>query len=134
MKKLLAVALILCLLIPCAVAEAPVDVKNLSDAELKALYKDVKAELMERKLWDSATLPAGTYYKNKPLPEGTYECTMKSSGYIWIYKTYNEYLQDGDYKLLYLKEGQMFNLYLYDDVVYVLASDAIVRPFVGLDW
>ena len=134
MKKLFAVALILCLLIPCVVAEAPVDVKSLSDAELKSLYISVKEELMTRKLWEESTLPAGIYRVNKPLPEGAYECTMKDNGYIWIYRNYDEYANDGDYKLLYLKSGQMFTLSLYDDVVYILASDATVRPFVGFDW
>jgi hypothetical protein len=134
MKKLLAVALVLCLLVTCAVAEAPVDVKKLSDAELKSLYISVKEELMSRKLWEESTLPAGIYRVNKPLPEGAYECTMKDDGYIWIYRNYDEYANDGVCKLLYLKKGQMFTLSLYDDVVYILASDAIVRPFVGFDW
>lgn len=134
MKKLLAIALILGLLLPYAVAEAPVDVKNLSDAELKSLYVSVKEELMERKLWEESTLPAGVYQAGKALPEGAYECTLKTDGYVWIYKDYEHFLDDKANTWISMEKGQKFTLSLYGDVVYLLKFDSIVRPFVGFDW
>jgi len=134
MKKLFAVALILCLLIPAAVAEAPVDVKNLSDAELKALYKDVKAELMERKLWDASTLPAGLYQAGKGLPEGVYECIAIKETRIVMYsntKKFNEGTNCGFYTV---QEGDSFIISLYDEIIYKVDSMCKVRPFLGLDW
>lgn len=134
MKKLLAVALMICLLLPCAVAEAPVDVKSLSDAELKALYKDVKAELMERKLWDESVLPAGMYQAGKGLPEGSYECTLLNNGMVYIYKDYNSFLNDDHLDWISMKSGQKFTMSLYGDVVYLIEFNSTVRPFVGLSW
>jgi hypothetical protein len=89
---------------------------------------------MERKLWESATLPAGMYQAGKGLPEGTYECTAKSNGMIFIYKDYQSFLDDKDNNWFTVKEGDMFTLALYGDVVYYVELNAIVRPFVGLSW
>lgn len=134
MKKLLSALLVLCLLIPAAIAEAPVDVKSMSDAELKALYKDVKTELMDRKLWDSSTLPAGVYQAGKGLPEGSYECTLLNGGMVYIYKSYQSFLNDDNIDWISMKEGQMFTMNLYGEVVYLLEFNSIVRPFVGFSW
>ena len=137
MKKLLAVALVLCLLVPCAVAEAPVDVKSMSDADLKALYIAVAREVTERKIWEESILPAGIYRVEKPLPEGTYSCIMKTTkdiGFVWIYRNNEDYKNNNKPSLLSLKNGEEFTLSLFDDVVYVIDSPAIVRPFVGFDW
>jgi hypothetical protein len=134
MKKLLAVALVLCLLVPCAVAEAPVDVKSMSDAELKSLYISVKEELMERKLWDTSILPAGVYQAGKGLPEGTYECIAKSDTRVVIYKNMEKYYSGTNIGYFYPEEGQSFTLTLYDEIVYFVNSECIVRPFTGLDW
>ena len=134
MKKLIAVVLILCLLIPAAVAEAP-DVKSLSDDDVKALYKDVKAELMERKLWDESVLPAGVYVAGMGLPEGTYECTATSSGQVVIYPDYKTFAENG-YMIdwMRIEPGEKFTLSLYGEVCYLIKFNSIVRPFVGLDW
>ena len=134
MKKALAILMTICLLIPCAIAEAPVNVKSLSDAELKALYVSVKEELMERKLWDSARLPTGVYQAGKGLPEGTYECTVRDYGTVTIYKDWQSFLDDKHNDWWTVKEGSMFTMALYGEVVYMLSFDSDVRPFVGLSW
>jgi hypothetical protein len=129
----LSVVLLLCLLIPAAVAEAP-DVKNMADAELKALYKDVKAELMERKLWDESVLPAGMYQAGTNLPEGTYECIPKEKTRVVIYKNMEYYLKNANNQHFYPEEGESFTMALYGDIIYFIEDECIVRPFVGLDW
>ena len=134
MKKLFAVVLILCLLIPAAVAKAPVDVKTLSDAELKALYKDVKTELMERKLWDEAKLPAGLYQAGKGLPEGAYECVAIKETRVVMYSNSNKFNEGTNCGFFTVDEGESFIMTLYDEIVYKVDSMCNVRPFVGLDW
>jgi hypothetical protein len=134
MKKLLSVVLMLCLLIPAAIAEAPVDVKSLTNDELKALYVDVKTELMERKLWDSAKLPDGVYMAGKGLPEGTYECTLTTSGIYKIFKDYDSFISDNYLEWGKLYEGEMFTMSLYGDLVYFVSFNSIVKPFIGPSW
>ncbi len=134
MKKILTITLILALLIPLAVAEAPVDVKALSDTELKSIYVAVKEELMERKLWEESTLPAGVYQAGKALPEGAYECILKNDGRVIIYQDYEHFLNDRINNFLDLEKGQEFTLSLYGDVVYYLTFNSTVRPFIGPMW
>lgn len=134
MKKLLAVALVLCLMIPYAVAEAPVDVKSLSDAELKALYVSAKQELMERKLWDTSILPAGVYQAGKNLPEGSYECKVKGSTFITIHRDMEQFLKGSNINYYHLQDGESFVMALYGDIVYDISKECIVKPFVGVDW
>ena len=132
MKKLLAVILLLCMLMPCAVAE---DVTAMSDDALKALYIAVKEELMARKLWDEATLPAGVYVAGKGLPEGTYECTATSNGLVKIYKNYDDFAKDEvciDW--FSVDEGEKFTMTLYGDICYFVKFNSTVRPFTGLSW
>lgn len=135
MKKLLSVVLILCLLIPAAIAEAPVDVKSLTDDELKALYKDVKAELMERKLWDSSIIPAGLYQAGKSIPEGLYECvSKKDSTYVYVYTSYEKFLKNDWSKKMTPDEGESFTISLYGDVCYFIDEECTIRPFTGFSW
>ena len=134
MKRLIAVILTVALLIPCAVAEAPVNVHDLSDADLKALYAEVKQELMERKLWDSAVLPAGFYQAGKNLPEGTYECVASKTGAVYVYKDYDHFLKEDTIKYFYPDENESFVISLYGEVCYFVKMECTVRPFVGLSW
>lgn len=140
MKKLLAVVLVLCLLVPCAFAEAPVDVKSMSDAELKSLYISVKEELMERKLWDTSILPAGIYIGGVTLPEGYYELTLNDSDIVAAWKSYEDYKQDTINNVnnvvfyQYLKKGTKITMSLVDGMVWRIPCDCVVRPFTGLDW
>lgn len=134
MKKIFAIALILAMLMPVSIAEAPVNVEVLSDAELKSLYVTVKNELIERKLWDESTLPAGMYEAGKGLPEGTYECVLKNNGRVSIYQNYDNFLSGKIREQLRLEAGQSFTLSLYGSVVYFLEFESIVRPFTGPSW
>ena len=135
MKKLLSVLLVLCFLIPSAVAEAPVDVKALSDDELKSLYKEAKKELINRQLWDEAVLPAGVYQAGKGLPEGTYVCKITSkSGIYNIYKNYDDFQENKYIEWGKLYEGESFLLSLYGETVYYVSFTGSLSPYNGLSW
>ena len=136
MKKLLSVALMLCLLLPYAVAEAPVDVKGLSDDELKALYSSVKDEITNRKLFDVGILPAGVYQAGVDLPEGKYECTVVGKGgTVESFRNYESYLENKAGEEIFwdiLNEGETFVMNLRGDVVYKIEFTSEVRLFTGL--
>ena len=134
MKKLLSFLLVLCLMIPTAIAEAPVDVKSLSDAELKALYKDVKTELMDRKLWEASTLPAGIYQAGRGLPEGTYECIAIKKTHVVMYSNTKKFNEGTNIGFFTADVGETFTMALYDEIIYKVEAMCNVRPFVGLDW
>ena len=135
MKKLFASLLVLCLLLPAAVAESPVDVKSMTDDELKALYVSVKDELMERKLWESSKIPAGVYVGGKNLPEGYYEITMAKSEDVIAWRTYEDYLQNTN-QLLYTNfdEGERFIMALVDGICYSIPCECVIRPYIGIDF
>lgn len=133
MKKLLAVVLMLCLLVPWAAAE---DVKSLNDEELKSLYIAIKEELMERKLWDTSFLPAGVYIGGLNLPVGSYELTLRDSGIIRAYRDYETFLEGGENYIYYTfhDSDTLFTLTLTEGVCWVIPMDAMARPFTGLVW
>lgn len=132
MKKLTALFLALCLLLSFAIAE---DVSSMTDAELKALYVAVKEELMARKLWDTAVLPAGVYVGGRDLPEGTYECVIKNIGFVTMYKNYETFMTSHtNIGYMRLDAGESFIMSLYGDIAYFIDEECTVRPFVGLSW
>lgn len=132
MKRLLAFVIALCLLMPLATAE---DVPSMSDADLKALYKSVKQELMDRKLWDASILPAGVYQAGLNLPEGVYECiSSEDKNAVYIYASYDDFLKDDFFEYFYPNEGNAFVIVLKGEVCYYVKKPCTVRPFVGLDW
>lgn len=134
MKKLLSVLLVLALLLPVA-AFAEVDVAGMSDADLKALYKTVKEELMTRKLWDASILPAGVYQAGLNLPEGTYECiSSEDNNVVKLYASYDAFLKDEQFEYFLPKKGDAFVIVLRGDVCYYIKKPCTVRPFVGFDW
>lgn len=133
MKRICFVVLAL-LLIFSSFALAEVDVNSMTDEELKQAYKDVMAELMDRKIWEESILPAGVYAVGKPLPEGSYYCTLKSKGTAYIFEDFDHVITNDWNEYIPLEEGQTFTLALYGDIVYLLKFDSYVHPFVGLDW
>jgi len=88
MKKLLAVALVLCLLVPCAIAES-VDLSGLSFVELAALRDRCQKEMMKRDEWQKVTVPVGVWEIGKDIPAGHWNITAsKNSEYGWGSLTY----------------------------------------------
>ncbi len=136
MKKLFTLVLILCLVLPCAFAE---NVKDLTDEELKALYIEVKAELMERKLWDTGILPAGIYVGGMNLPEGNYELTVNSDCIVAAWNSFEECQQDSGALMnciygAFLEAGSVLTMTLTNGMCWSIQSDSIVRPFTGIVW
>lgn len=137
MKKLIAVALLICLLLPCAIAEAPVDVKSLSDDELKALYINIIEEMTERKAWDGILIPAGVYESGVDLPEGKYECIALADGDIEAYSNYENYIEHSIVDQIFwgfVEEGNSFTMTIRGNVVYSLGCSVIARPFNSLSF
>ncbi|MBO4704991.1 MAG: hypothetical protein J5647_04560 [Spirochaetaceae bacterium] len=133
MKKLL--LLIIAILI-CGYAFTETNVNDMSNDELKSLYKSVKQELINRKLWDKSTLPAGVYISGESLPEGSYECiVLYDYTGILSYKTYDDFANNKSYVSIYqLNEGDVFLLTLKGNMCWDIRKPVIVRPFVGMDW
>lgn len=83
MKKLIAVALMLCLLIPAAVAE-DIDLSKLSFSELAMLRNLCQMEMMKRDEWQSVTVPVGVWKIGEDIPAGHWNITAsKDSAYGW---------------------------------------------------
>lgn len=83
MKKLLAVALVLCLFAPCAYAES-IDLSGLSFDELAVLRDRCQMEMMKLEKWEEVVVPIGVYEVGVDIPEGHWTITGYSeSRYGW---------------------------------------------------
>lgn len=69
MKKLLSVVLLLCLLIPAAIAE-DMDLSQLSFNELASLRDRCQMEMMSRSEWKEVQVPQGVWKVGKDIPAG----------------------------------------------------------------
>ena len=88
MKKLIAVVLMLCLLIPAAVAE-DIDLSKLSFDELAMLRNLCQMEMMRRKEWQKVTVPVGVWKIGEDIPVGHWSITAAKGGaYNWGEVTY----------------------------------------------
>ena len=128
MKKLFAVLLVLCLLMPCAFADS---LRNLSDEELADLLVDVKEEMIRRKMLNGEELPAGVYYIGMGMKEGTYICTSTyGGGAALIYKSFESFLNGEEYvSRAWITSGHSYQMALYGDVCYVLEFPSVVVSF-----
>ena len=94
MKKLLAVSLVLCLLVPCAYAES-IDLSALSFSDLAALRDRCQFEMMKRDEWQEVTVPVGVWEIGKDIPAGHWSITAsKNSPYGWGSLTYCDVLDE----------------------------------------
>jgi len=137
MKKLLAVALILCLLIPCAIAES-VDLSDLSFDELRDLQYRVASEIMSRPEWESVVIPAGSWRIGVDIPAGSYsmESADGKSVFIgvWGYEK-GDYITNGgciDSYTLYEKGEIVGKIVLQDGWLLDIKYAIILRPVKGL--
>lgn len=117
MKKLIAVALMFCLLIPAAVAE-DIDLSKLSFDELVVLRNKCQTEMMKRDTWQEVTVPQGLWEVGKDIPAGTW--TIKCSGIgetnyllkcteITISDKLNEYKTDVIYSSMKYESFSVYN-------------------------
>lgn len=88
MKKLIAVALMICLLIPAAVAE-DIDLSKLSFDELAMLRNLCQMEMMRRNEWQKVTVPVGVWKIGEDIPAGHWTIAAAKGGvYDWGDVTY----------------------------------------------
>lgn len=69
MKKLLSILLLVCLLIPAAVAE-DIDLSKLSFDELASLRDRCQMEMLSRSEWKEVQVPQGIWQVGKDIPAG----------------------------------------------------------------
>lgn len=130
-------ALILALML-CSVALAEVDVKGMTDEELKQAYKDVMAELTERRIWEESTLPAGMYVGGVNMPEGSYTLTMKKFGTVRAWSSIDKFVSSEDqfgytFSDVY-DEGEQFTIMLTNGICWVIEAETTIHPFMGPEW
>ena len=95
----------------------------------------MELQLINRKLWDKSTLPAGVYISGESLSEGSYECEMLYDTTIESYKSYDDFANGKMWNSkYYLKKGDVFLLTLKGKMCWDIDKPVIVRPFVGMDW
>lgn len=81
MKKLIVVALVLCMLLP-VISYAQVDLANMTDMDLMQLQADLGDELFKR--GKEATIPVGKYIVGQHIPAGDYFIAAGGSSGTWV--------------------------------------------------
>ena len=125
MKKVMVVALVLCMLLP-VISYAQVDLASMTDMDLMQLQADLVDELFKR--GKEATIPVGKYIVGQHIPAGDYFIAAGVSSGTWI-EVNDEPGGYGDhYQLHDLKAGESVGrLVLIDrDTVVVKNGEAKV--------
>jgi len=81
MKKVMVVALVLCMLLP-AISYAQVDLASMTDMDLMQLQADLVDELFKR--GKEATIPVGQYVVGQHIPAGDYFIAAGGSFGTWV--------------------------------------------------
>ena len=125
MKKLLSLALILCLLIPCAFAE---DVSAMSDDEIAALYTAVRAEMISRFFNSGDVFPGGIYICGQNVKAGlSISCRCTDYTQIKIFASYDAFISGEKYISLYnLYEGDSFTVFFTEGVCWSISHDMVI--------
>lgn len=133
MKKLLAFALVMCMLAGCtasAVAESGIatDLSALNDSELLALLTAVQSEIATRKIEKTACLTAGTYIGGRDIPVGTYILTAAGTedehGIVSL-RAASDPVDDYPSKLYEHKFGDA----VYSVFITIEEGDTLILPF-----
>ena len=109
MKKVIVVALVLCLLMP-VISYAQVDLVSMTDEELIRLGTEIEAELLNRSKGESFDVPPGKYVVGLDFPAGTYKVTVSNSavtGMIVVYPDKGTMDAGGLYSVMELLSGMM---------------------------
>ena len=81
MKKVMVVALVLCMLLP-VISYAQVDLPSMTDMDLMQLQADLVDELFKR--GKEATIPVGKYIVGQHIPAGDYFIAAGGSSGTWV--------------------------------------------------
>ena len=112
MKKVMLVALVLCMLLP-VISYAQVDLANMTDMDLMQLQADLVDELFKR--GKEATIPVGKYIVGQHIPAGDYVIMAGVSSGTWV-EVNDEPGGYGDhYQLHDLKAGESVGLVVLRD-------------------
>ena len=125
MKRVLCVALVLCLLPVCALS----DYADMTDDDLKAEFRQIMGELFSRGIWVSDTIPAGFYIVGEAIPAGSYELTPTKHATVEVFPDM-EHLTDNRGRTMYLifNEGETFVLSLTDGMTVDLGATCNIKP------
>ena len=132
MKKVMVVALVLCMLLP-VISYAQVDLASMTYMELMQLQADLVGELFKR--GKEATIPVGKYIVGQHIPAGDYVIMAGVSSGTWV-EVNDEPGGYGDHYQLYdLKAGESVGrLVLIDgDTVVVKFGEAIFLALVLME-
>lgn len=138
MKKLFALILCLCLLIPCASA-IDLDLSSLSFDELRQLQDAINAEIVTRPEWQGVNVPKGVWKVGVDIPEGYYsielqDCRDSCFIGVWGYAT-NDYKTNGGLvcsELLRKDAPILGKIELKNGYVVELGNPVIFKPAVKL--
>ena len=81
MKKVMVLALVLCMLLP-VISYAQVDLAGMTDMDLMQLQADLVDELFKR--GKEATIPVGKYIVGQHIPAGDYVIAAGESSGTWV--------------------------------------------------
>ena len=134
MNKLLAVALVLCLLIPCAYAEN-VDLLALTFDELTDLLHRVEVEMVTRAEWKGVEVPIGCWRIGTDIPAGSYSIEIKDSNRlgnvaVWGYAS-QDYTTNGGLihnKIIGQKHGNIGKIELLEGWLLEVNYSVILKP------
>lgn len=131
MKKLLVLALTLCLLVVSSAvvyAEETLDLTVYTDDALLALLAEVQGEIVNRKIEKTAQLTAGSYIGGRDIPVGTYILaaagTEDEHGIVSL-RSVNDPVDDYPSKLYEHKMGDD----VYSVFVTIEEGDTLILPF-----
>lgn len=142
MKKLLAVALVLCLLIPCAFAASSkntaksVDLSKFSYNELLKLKDKLNKEINKRPESKGTLVKKGYWKIGTDIPAGSYSMTLKDKRDTCFYgvwgKTVNDYQSNGgllDSGLLYQTAPSVGKVDLETGNILELGNPVYMKPY-----
>lgn len=131
MKKLLVLALTLCLLLASSAvvyAEETLDLTGYTDDALLTLLAEVQGEIANRKIEKTAQLTAGSYIGGRDIPVGTYILaaagTEDEHGIVSL-SSVNDPADDYPSKLYEHKMGDA----LYSVFITIEEGDTLILPF-----
>lgn len=134
MKKLLAVALVLCLLVPCAVAES-IDLSGLSFDDLRILQQRIAQEMVTRPEWKGTKVPKGVWVVGEDIPAGYYAIELqdrRDSCFIGVWGfAVNDYSTNGGLiysDLLYTSAPVLGKIELRSGWVLEIGNPVILKP------
>lgn len=100
MKKFLIVAIVICMMIPCALSE-DIDLSALSFEQLVALKERINLALFSSDEWQEVVVPQGIWLVGKDIPAGKWTLTAQQTDDGITYIQYGSKLNDNKNEIEY---------------------------------